>query len=264
MKYGLCVNMDARDEWGVGYERIAIVAELGYDYVELPLAQMTAMPEAAFEREVLGALGASGIPCRACNNFFPADVRLTGSAADLARISAYVEAAVSRAARAGARVIVMGSSGARNLPRGTTQAEGYRQLADALRVIAPIAGASGIHIALEPLNRLESNILNSYQSGLYLAALSGQENVGTLVDAFHFGLGNEQPSDLSICAPSHVHFATLLGRKLPECADSAGRAFFGALKDAGYDGRVSLEGFFGQDFEASAKLALAVLRELGG
>lgn len=256
MKFGLCANMDARDSWGVGYERIATLKKLGYDYVELPLAQVVAMDEDVFEREVLGAIKEYALPCHALNNFFPASVRLTGSEADPAAIEAYAQMAIGRAARMGALVIVLGSSGARNLLQDTGLSQGMRQLADALGIIAPIARARGIQIALEPLNRLESNILNSYQSGLYLAALSGQSNVKTLVDAYHFGIGNEPLSDLLICPPIHVHFAQVFGRKLPERADETQILFFKALRDAGYDGCVSLEGYAGPDFETSAKYAL--------
>jgi len=263
VRYGLCVNMDAKDEWGVGYERIPVLAGLGYDYVELPLAQVASMPEAAFEQEVLGRLEAAGIGCAACNNLFPASVRLTGPEADPGRISEYVHRALARAARAGAKVVVMGSSGARNLPDGVAPPQGYRDLARALGILAPAAGALGMAVAIEPLNRLESNILNSYLSALYLAALSGEPGVGALVDAYHFGMGNEPLGDLLACPPAHVHYAELLGRTLPERPGPFGRAFFAQLKEAGYDGRVSLEGYAGPDFEAAAARALEAARALG-
>ena len=43
MRFGYCVNMLARDEYGVGYEWIPRLAALGYDYIDLPMAQMMAM-----------------------------------------------------------------------------------------------------------------------------------------------------------------------------------------------------------------------------
>lgn len=264
MRYGLCANMDARDAWGVGFERIPVLKNLGYDYVELPLAQMVQMPEIAFEQEVLSRLACFGLRCETCNNLFPASVRLTGPEADSGRISEYVDRAMALAARAGAKVVVMGSSGARNLPEGVTIAEGYRDLSRALGILSPAAARHGIEIAIEPLNRLESNLLNSYLSSLYLAALSGTPNVGALVDAYHFGMGNEPLDNLLVQPPVHVHYAGLLGRMLPRKPDAFGCAFFLHLREAGYDRRVSLEGYAGTDFEASAAQALAAVRAMAG
>jgi D-psicose/D-tagatose/L-ribulose 3-epimerase len=263
VRYGLCLNMDAKDRWGVGYERIGQLAKIGYDYVELPLAQMLDMPDSAFEQEVLERLEVAGIPCGACNNLFPAGVRLTGPGVDAQQISDYAERAMSLAGRVGASVVVMGSSGARNLDAGVMPASGFRQLAKALSILAPAAKKRGIRIAIEPLNRLESNILNSYISALYLAALSGQPNVGALVDGYHFGMVNEPMDDLLIEAPGHVHYAELLHRALPQHPAPFGRAFFRHLKESGYSGTVSAEGYAGADFEHRAALALDVLRELG-
>ncbi len=262
MRIGLCANMSAKDPWGVGYECIPELSRMGFDFVELPLTPMANMPDAAFEDEVLGRLAGAGIPCGACNIFFPGDVRLTGPDADLGRIGDYVKRALPRAARAGAEVVVLGSSGARNLSHGTTPAQGYVQLAEALGVIAGIAARHSIRIAIEPLNRLESNIVNSYLSALYLAALSRAPNVGALVDAYHFALGNEPLSDLCTCLPIHVHYAEPLGRKLPDCPSDWGRAFFGQLRAIGYEGMVSLEGVAGEPFGQSASQALNAMQAL--
>ena len=264
MKFGICANINAKDQWGVGFDAIPMLASLGYDYLELPLMQMVSMPEEAFDEEVAGRLSAANIRCGACNCFLPGSVRLTGGEVSAAQIEEYVGRAMARAARIGAPVVVLGSSGARNVPAGTSVAEGYQQLAHALRIIGPIAARWGIQIAIEPLNPIESNIVNTYMSGLYLAALAAQPNVGTLVDAYHFCLVNEPLADLYACAPTHVHYADLQGRLIPKAPSATGRAFFAALKDSGYNGRVSLEGSIapGAELSRSAALALDALRTM--
>ena len=262
MQFGVCIGAGGLDQWGVGYSRIPNAAKLGFDYVELPLFQVAAMPDAAFEDELLWRLTDVGIPALACNCFFPGDVRLTGPERDEGKIAEYTERALERAERAGVQVVVLGSGDARNLSPETNTADGYQQFAASLRIAAPIAAKHGIKIAIEPLNRLESNIVTSYLAGLYAAALSGEPNVGTLVDAYHFGLGNEPLSDLSVCTPMHVHYADLLGRKVPKRAGEWGNMFFAALRQTGYDGLVSLEGGIDGEFDETAGVALEALREM--
>lgn len=48
MRYGYCVNMLAEDTYGVGYAWIPRLAGLGFDYVDLPMAQMVNMVTRTF------------------------------------------------------------------------------------------------------------------------------------------------------------------------------------------------------------------------
>ena len=262
MLFGLCTNMNAKDEWGVGYEQLPVLAALGFDYAEMPVVQMVAMPEEAFEKYVVKGLRESGIPCLASNNFLPATVRLTGTDANPEAIRSYAVRALDRLAPLGVQTIVLGSAGARNLPAGFSVAEGYEQMCRALDVIAPLAAQRGIVISLEPLNRLESNLLNEYETGLWLAQKSGQPNVGCLVDAYHLRVGNGHLEGLIQCAPSHVHYARTLGRRLPEAPEMEDKIFFAALKAAGYEKLISLEGYAPEGLAEAAGKALAVLRAL--
>lgn len=261
MLFGCCANMQAEDSWGVGYGRIASLARLGMDYVELPLAQMTNMPEKDFQEKVLDALEENGIPCHACNNFFPASIRLTGPERDEDLIRGYGEKALGRAAVLGVKVVVLGSSGARNLPPGFGWEQGTVQMAENLRILAPIADRLGICIALEPLNRIESNILNTYREGFDLAEKAAEPNVGVLVDAYHFNVGNEDTDALRTYAPLHVHVAQTLERRVPVGPDDPLLAlFFEALLQRGYKDRISLEGFTTGDYEEEMGRALAYVR----
>jgi hypothetical protein len=69
--------MNGRGEPRIGDEAIPLFAELGYDYIELPLAQVMELSEDGF-KDLLRGIRTGGIPAEACNNFFPARVRLTG------------------------------------------------------------------------------------------------------------------------------------------------------------------------------------------
>ena len=62
----------------------------------------------------------------------------------------------------------------------------------------------------------------------------------------------------------HCHIARLDGRRWPRHNDGENySAFFAALADIGYDGRLSVEGKT-EDLESDAPAALALLRDSAG
>ncbi len=265
MKFGYCVSMGAQDPAGIGYERIPALRKLGFDYVEMPLAQVMNLGEQAFRSGPLAMVERCGLPCMRMNNFFPGSYRLTGPDADHDSALSYAQAAFERAARLGVEVIVFGSSGARNRPCGTTKQNGLDQLASLLVSLMPMAKAHGITIAIEHLNRQESNLINLFSEGCALARRVNDPNVGALLDTFHMKLSGETYDGVleSGSLLRHVHIARTLGRSLP-CPDDEEdyKQLFQTLINTGYDGCISMEAFARRDFESEAEEALRHLRLL--
>lgn len=234
MKFGFCAGADR--------EVFSRIAEAGFDYVELALAQLAGMSESELA-DILSALKEFSLASPACNCFLPGDIKLTGPERDRAKILEYAEKSLEIASRFGVEVVVLGSSGSRNLPSGMPLDRGYDQLAEALAWMAPVAAKRNIAIAIEHLNRMESNIVTTYHSAVWLAALCGQPNVFALADAYHYNVGNESFENLRMAKPRHVHVAQTLGRRAPEDdSDPMLRDFLLALKETGYDGGISVEG----------------------
>ena len=217
MRYGCCTG-DA--------QAAGLLATLGYDYFELPLANLAALPEDEFAALAEG-IERSGIHSEACNIFFPRTVRLTGDDVDPARIEAYTAHAIGRAARLGTRIIVFGSGGARNIPEGFPAGHAWDQLVEALRLVAPIAQAHDITIVIEPLNRRESNIINTAAEGLALARQVDRPSIRLLVDYYHLTLEHESPQILLEARDyvKHVHFRARRG----PCLSAVGRRRIPAL-----------------------------------
>ena len=71
-----------------------------------------------------------GLKCEACNNFFPANIRLTGDAADYSKIEEYLDKALGRAADLGVKVIVFGSPMSKNIPEGFPMDKAWSQLVE--------------------------------------------------------------------------------------------------------------------------------------
>jgi D-psicose/D-tagatose/L-ribulose 3-epimerase len=248
----------------IGIAIVEDMARLGFDYIELSLAAMAALPEDDFAA-LARRIAQSGIPCEACNNFFPPHVRLTGPEARLPAALEYATAAMDRAARLGVQVIVFGSSGAKNVPAGFDMDAAWRQIVELLQAIGPLAQARGLTIAIEPLNRQESNLVNLAAEGLKLTREVRHPHIQLLVDYYHLMMEHEPPEMVTRAggAVRHLHFARVEGRSFPRHADDAMRVFFREVRQAGYRGRCSIEAYT-QNFVADAPPALQLLRELTG
>jgi sugar phosphate isomerase/epimerase len=243
-----------------GASAIGTLRELGYDYIELSLAHLAELEEDEFAIIEAG-LKRTQLPCRACNNFIPAKVRLTGPEADLPRAVAYVDGAVRRAARLGVQTIVFGSAGAKNVPTGFSHELAWGQLVTFLREIGPIAASRGIVIAIEPISRPEANIILTAAEGLRLMHEVDHAHVRLLVDYYHLATEGESDAILFEAARAlrHIHVATAVDRRYPVAVNPSLQGFLRQLQRVGYDGGISIEAFT-TDFRTDAAKALAALR----
>jgi D-psicose/D-tagatose/L-ribulose 3-epimerase len=264
MKIGVCGNIQGKNADGREFDLLAEASKAGFDYIELPLSAVAALGEDEF-----GALReriqAGGLPCEACNVFIPASIRLTGLDVDRRKTRAYLEMALERAAVLGVQVVVFGSAGARNVPDNFPLGQAWMQLIDTLRVAGMIAAMHGITIAIEPLNKAESNIIQTASEGFVLAKLADHPNVKLLVDYYHMARDGEDCGIIRTAREwvRHAHFADPEGRAFPLERKPRFPEFFDALKDAGYAGRVSLEAGY-RDFAREASIALQIMRQLAG
>jgi sugar phosphate isomerase/epimerase len=261
MKLGICINPIPGPD---GAEKqFPDFKALGYDYLELPLAQMMELDDEAFAKLTERVKG-FGLPAEACNNFFPPSVRLTGETASVEKAVEYAKRAVSRAESLGIQVIVLGSSGAKNIPEGFPREKARAQFIELLVALQPIVAAAGITVALEPLNTEESNFVNSGDEGLAVMNEAGQDNVKLLLDYFHMRCENESLDVIARAGRDlrHIHIAKKEGRVYPKENDGEDyAAFFSALKAIGYSARVSVEAAT-EDMATDARDAARLLKPL--
>ena len=117
MLIGCCANMLATENDPVGMWAIDTIVNAGFDYIDLPVAEMMALSDGEF-LNLRRHVKESGITCRGCNNFVPSSFRLTGNVSPLQNIKEYLERSLDRVAELGAGLVCFGSSGARNVPDG--------------------------------------------------------------------------------------------------------------------------------------------------
>jgi sugar phosphate isomerase/epimerase len=263
MRFGCCLNLLSTKPDGIGIEFVEAVARAGFDYAELPLAEMMRLSDKDFDA-LLERVKKSGVRCEACNNFFPKTLRLTGDEAEADAAFAYAREALGRAAALGASAVVFGSAGARMAPEGFPKGRALQQLLRLIRAFAPVAEAHGITIVVEPLRRQECNIVNTFREACRLAREVGLGNVKALVDFYHFSEEYEPVEHIEKTGAQylrHVHFARPGARVFPaDIEEFIYEPFIDALKAVGYDGRVSLEAYT-KDFEKDAAVALKFFRD---
>ena len=125
-----------------------------------------------------------------------------------------------------------------------------------------MAASDGFFRPDEPLRRAETNILNTQPESLALVQSVGHPHFKLLCDYYHLVVEGGTPEMVAACGDAlrHVHISNPDGRVAMKPDDKADyKAFFDALRRAGYDARVSFEGS-ASDYKAELPAALEVLR----
>jgi len=233
----------------------------GFDYVELSATEIASLTDADFEKAA-NHIKEVGLPTPAANLFLPAALKVTGPETNPEQQMAHVRKVFSRLSKLGAQIVVFGSGGARRVPDGYAKDEAFKQLVDFGRRAAAEARPYGITIAVEPLRREETNIINTAAEGLDLVNAIGDPNFQLMIDFYHLASEHEDPA-IVLRAKEHVrhlHVANPQGRVFPARWEEFDYApFFANLRAIGYDKRISVEGS-ATDFAAQAPPAIALLR----
>ena len=139
-------------------------------------------------------------------------------------------------------------------------------LAAALNELGAYAGEKGTALIYEPLNRYETNLVNTVADGAALLRALDGDNVKLLADLFHM---NIEEADIAAAIRAgggsigHVHFVDSNRR-----AAGMGHLDFGpvaaALEEIGYDGYASAEAFPLPNPQAAAQATIASFRRLFG
>lgn len=247
MYIGCCVNMLPKEKGDPGLSYAPAIRQAGFDYIELPIAQVITLSMAQFDsaRALLRELA---LPVRATNNFFAPDVRLIGPQVDKGLVRARYTYALEWAARLGAKYAVFGSPWAKFRPEDVSEEQAFDELAAWCAEMGEEAEKQGLILAIEPNNRTETNTINTFSQAVALAKAVNHPSVRCLQDYFHLGMEGDTVDSVLQYGKDwlvHTHFARIEKRGFPRSMseDPGYAAFFSALRAVGYDGGVSMEGF---------------------
>ena len=238
------------------------LSEAGCDFFEFGVGMLCPeSPKSLFEgfKEVLSDYS---LRAECFNSFIPADLKVTGPDVDKVRLDNYLANATERAAELGGEIIVFGSGGARSVPNDFSRKRAHDQILDFLDAAANYAGQHGLVIAIEPLNRAETNMINSIAEAVQFADELGKPEVQVLVDFYHQMLEGEAFDEIVRAGERivHVHVADT-DRLYPGSGRYNYGRFAKSLADAGYTKRVSVECNF-RDFDAEVPQSIQFLHEV--
>ena len=135
---------------------------------------------------------------------------------------------------------------------------------DCLRRCTEFAKEHNIRLTLEPVNRYESNFINTLNEGIEFIKRVGSSNLGLLADTFHMNIEEVSIYDSIIQAKdyiTHVHFADS-NRWAPGCGHLDFAKIVQTLKKIGYQGYVSAEILPLPDPDSCARLTAEHLNKI--
>jgi D-psicose/D-tagatose/L-ribulose 3-epimerase len=138
----------------------------------------------------------------------------------------------------------------------------WQRAVSEIKEMAEVARKKGIKLALEPLNRFETDMINVVSQGLKFIDETGMDNVGFHLDTFHMHLEEKDSADAIRRAGKKIfHFhACENDRGVPGTGQVRWNEIAKALKEVNYSGPVVIESFTDQVKEIAR--AVCIWREI--
>ena len=235
---------------------------LGYDYAEVSLSALSALSDAYFD-EFAAYCAGNGIRVSAVNDMLPEGLDIVGPGVRATELHDYLKRAFARCKRLNVRVASLDAGLNRTVPAGYDYPMAWRQLGNFLRLCQGHARDCGVVVAVEPLRKVDCNLLNLVSEATLLSGLLQLANVGVAANTGGMGMAAEPVGALAQAGSSllHVHVEHPLSRRMPREGDGEDyRKLMRTLKGMNYLGGVSVACHKSADFLSDARSALLCLR----
>jgi sugar phosphate isomerase/epimerase len=267
MKLSIVLSTHAAQFQAVAFKgdfeaNVAKIAGWGYDGVEIAIRD----PRLVDADELIRIVSAHGLDIPAIGTGQAwGEEGLSFTDPDPAVRAAAIERVKSHipfAARTGAVIIIGLLRGI--VKPGVDQAQAMDWLVDALQQCCAAALPHGVRIALEPICRYETTLINNLTQGLELLDRVGAENMGLMPDTFHMNIEEAVIEDsVRACGDRIFHFHLAdSNRWFPGAGHLDFRSILNTLYATGYQRYVSGEWMPQPDADTSAQKGIAYLRRL--
>lgn len=265
MKLALVVSIEetgfgavaVHGRWDQG---VRMAASLGYDAVELAVRD----PAAIDRKVVYGVVRESGLSVAAIGTgqaYLKDGLSLTGDDAGIrALASERIAAHTHLALEFGASTIVGLIRGRVTRDRSTTDA----RFTEALHHLSGVVGRSGGQVLIEPINRYETDYLNTVGEVLEIIERVGSSSIQVLADTFHMNIEERSlEGALRSCGHrlGHVHVADS-NRQAPGFGHLNFARILAVLEEMDYKGYLSAEILPVPDPESAARQTVTHLTSL--
>jgi len=245
---------------GTFEDKVAKAAALGYDGIEL----MVRDPAGLDWPRIKATLNAHdlGIGQIVTGELFGADglALITADEALHRRACTRTESVIDLAAYLNTKVNVGRLRG--RLDWLNMREHAWEKAVELLQPVIAYAKERGVGIALEPLNRYESDFILNVDEGLRMIADLDYSNVGLMLDLFHMNIEEASIEDSLLRAGDrlwHVHIADS-NRRYPGAGHTCFEPIFDTLRAMNYDGYVSAELLPWPDPDTAAQKTIEYLK----
>lgn len=199
-----------------------------------------------------------------CNILFPASLKIAGPEVDEIKVLDYLEAVLQRASKAGIKQLILGSGGARGLPKGFDAEQAKTGFVLLARKMAVAAQKHNVTIILENLNSTETNFLTTLREAADVVRKVAHPSFRLNADIYHMLKEGESPDEIRKAGDLIVYseIAEKEGRTLPGVAGDDFRPYLQALKDIGFKGFILVEGNMKAIQEDAPKAYAALMQQL--
>jgi D-psicose/D-tagatose/L-ribulose 3-epimerase len=217
---------------------------LGFDVLEVCVED----PELVSGDALVDAAERTGIGFSVCGAFGPDRDLAHFDARPRANAAAYLERLLELAAAVGSPHVcgpMYSAVGKEPAVDDDARKVEWERAVVGLTAAAERAEGLGIKLAIEPLNRFETDLVNTAEQALALCADIGSPAAGLLLDTFHMNIEEKSIGDAIRTAGErlvHVH-ACENDRGTLGAAHIPWPEVFSALGDVGYDRQVVIESF---------------------
>ncbi|WP_003542279.1 5-keto-L-gluconate epimerase [Desulfotomaculum nigrificans] len=245
------------------YTSIKKVAALGYDTVELAIRDPN-LVDAQSIKELVEQLNLPVVAIGTGQAYGEEGLSFTDLDPSIrAKAIQRIKDQVQFAAKFGAKVII-------GLIRGKVQPgvevkQAEEWLVSALQECADYAQPFGVTLVVEPINRYETNLINTVAETIEIIKRTSRTNLQVLFDTFHANIEESSILDsIREVAPylGHFHVADS-NRWAPGCGHLDFPSILDVLKEVGYSGAVSAEILPKPDPDSSARLTIEYMKRLG-
>ena len=233
----------------------------GFDLIELPI-ETPGDWDPDRTAELLSELGLGATTCAV----MPQSRSLvSGDRAVVAATQSYLRTCVDHAARIGATIVggpIYAPVGWTPLLDDEERSRTVERLVTALAGPADYAASRSVTLAIEPLNRYETSLVNTVAQAREIVDRVDSPGCGILVDTFHLNIEERDPAAAIRLAGDRLAHVQVCAndRGAPGADHIDWAAHLAALRDIGYGGALCIESFTAEN-QAIARAA-AIWRRL--
>ena len=233
------------------------VREMGFDIIEICIEN----PATIDVSRINEALKENDLMASICGAFGPDRDASSDDRNIRANAVKYLEACIDAARGLGAPFVagpMYSAVGKTRLLSPDERAKQWSLAVETLKPVADYAGQRGVQLAIEPLNRFETDFINTVEQGLDLVGRVGATNVGLLVDTFHMNIEEKDiPAAIRKAGSKVFHFHSCENdRGTPGAGHVEWKEVVSALREINYQGPVVIEAFTTEITEIARAVSL--------